>query len=146
MGGDPGEVYAAAVVLDHHEHVEAAQEDGVDVGEVDREDRLGLGGEELSPGRSGPARAGSMPAAFKIFHTVDAAIRWPSPTSSPWMRRYPHLGFSRANRSTSARTGCATGGRPGLSSRVGPAAGDQLGVPAQQGSRRHEPQPSQIDR
>ena len=41
MGGDPAQVYAAAAVLDHYEHVEAAQEDGVDVGEVDREDRLG---------------------------------------------------------------------------------------------------------
>ncbi|WP_147256491.1 hypothetical protein [Pseudonocardia hierapolitana] len=30
----------------------------VDVGEVDREDRLGLRGEELSPGRSGPSRCG----------------------------------------------------------------------------------------
>ena len=26
-------------------------------------------------------------AAFRIFHTVDAAIGWPRPTSSPWMRR-----------------------------------------------------------
>jgi hypothetical protein len=55
MGGDPGEVYAAAAVLDHHEHVEAAQEDGVNVGEVDREDRLGLRDQELPAGRSGPA-------------------------------------------------------------------------------------------
>ena len=31
----------------------------------------------------------------------------------------------------------------GLSSRVGPAAGDEVGVPAQQGSGRHEPQPAQ---
>jgi hypothetical protein len=53
VGGDRGDVYAAAVVLDHHEDVEAAQEDGVDVGEVDREDRVGLSGEELSPGRAG---------------------------------------------------------------------------------------------
>ena len=58
MGGDPGEVYAAAAVLDHDQDVEAAQEDGVDVGEVDREDRLGLRGQELAPGRSGPARSG----------------------------------------------------------------------------------------
>ena len=58
MGGDPGEVHAAAVVLDDDEDVEAAQEHGVDVGEVDREVRLGLGGEELAPGRSGPARSG----------------------------------------------------------------------------------------
>ena len=87
MGGDPGEVHAAAAVLDHHEDVEAAQEDGVDVGEVDREDRVGLRGQELAPGRPGPSRAGSMPAAFRIVHTVDAATWWPSPTSSPWMRR-----------------------------------------------------------
>jgi hypothetical protein len=53
VGGDPGEVHAAAAVLDHDQDVEAAEEDGVDVGEVDREDRVGLGGEELAPGRSG---------------------------------------------------------------------------------------------
>jgi hypothetical protein len=58
VGGDPGEVYAAAAVLDHHEHTEAAQEDGVDVGEVDGEDRVSLRGQELPPGRSGPARSG----------------------------------------------------------------------------------------
>ena len=58
VGGDPGDVHAAAAVLDHHEDVEAAQEDGVDVGEVDREDRVGLRGEELSPGRAGPSRGG----------------------------------------------------------------------------------------
>jgi hypothetical protein len=52
MGGDPGDTYAAAVVLDHHEDIEAAQEDGVDVGEVDGEDRVGLRGQELPPARS----------------------------------------------------------------------------------------------
>jgi hypothetical protein len=56
VGGDPAEVHAAAAVLNHHEHVEAAQEDGVDVGEVDREDCLGLRGEELTPARPGPVR------------------------------------------------------------------------------------------
>ena len=30
-----------------------------------------------------------MPAAVRTFHTVDAAIGWPRPTSSLWMRRYP---------------------------------------------------------
>ena len=48
----PARCTRAAAVLDHHEHIEAAQEDRVDVGEVDREDRVGLGGEELSPGRA----------------------------------------------------------------------------------------------
>ena len=51
MGGDPGNVHAATGVLDHHEDVEAAQEDRVDVGEVDGEDRSGLRGQELAPGR-----------------------------------------------------------------------------------------------
>jgi hypothetical protein len=40
IGGDSGDVHAAAAVLDHDEDVEAAQEDGVDVGEVDGEDRV----------------------------------------------------------------------------------------------------------
>jgi len=71
---------------------------------------------------------------MRIVHTVEAATWWPSPTSSPWMRRYPHLGFSRAMRSTSARMGGATGWSTGTSPRVGPAAGHELGVPAQQGS------------
>jgi hypothetical protein len=84
MGGDSGEVHAATVVLDDEENVEAAQEHGVDVGEVDGEDGVGLRGQELAPGRGG---AGSSPAFFMIFQTVEAATAWPSPTSSPWMRR-----------------------------------------------------------
>jgi hypothetical protein len=61
VGGDPGEVHAADGMLNRHHEVEAAQEDGVDVGDVDREDRedrVGLRGPELSPGRSRPQRAG----------------------------------------------------------------------------------------
>jgi hypothetical protein len=52
-------------VFDHDEDVEAAQEHGVDVGEVDRNDRAGLRGEELSPGRSGPSRRQIEPSALK---------------------------------------------------------------------------------
>jgi hypothetical protein len=63
----------------------------------------------------GPDRRGdgSRPVVLRIFHTVDAARTWPSPMSSPWMRRYPHPGFSRASWSTRSRTGRRTGGRPG---------------------------------
>jgi hypothetical protein len=57
MGGAPGVVHAAGGMLDHDEQVEAAQEDGVDVGEIDREDRLGLRRQELSPARAGPVRS-----------------------------------------------------------------------------------------
>ena len=52
-------VYAATAVLVHHQDVDTAQEDRVDdVGEVDGEDRVGLRGEELSPGRAGASRGG----------------------------------------------------------------------------------------
>ena len=83
VGGDPGEVHAATAVLDHDENVEAAQEDGVDVGEVDREDRVGLlrrNCRQVGPARRG---AGSSPASLRIFQTVEAATEWPSPTNSP---------------------------------------------------------------
>ena len=46
MSGDPAEMEAAAV-LDHHEHIKGGAGDGVDVREVNREDRVGLGREEL---------------------------------------------------------------------------------------------------
>jgi len=58
VGGDPGDVHTATPVLDHDEDVEAAQEDGVDVGEVDREDGVGLCGQELCPGWTGPSWRG----------------------------------------------------------------------------------------
>ena len=63
----------------------------------------------------GPARrgAGSIPASCRICHTVDAAIWWPSLTSSPCTRRCPHAGLSVAMRITSLRTAVAVGGRPG---------------------------------
>ena len=40
-GGDPGGVHPVAAVLDHGQEVEAAPEDGVDMGEVDGEERQG---------------------------------------------------------------------------------------------------------
>jgi hypothetical protein len=49
VAGDPGDVDAAAVVLDHDQDVEAAEEDSVDVGEVDGEDRVGLRCQEPTP-------------------------------------------------------------------------------------------------
>jgi hypothetical protein len=47
--------------------------------------------------------------------------------SSPWMRRYPQVGFSLASRSPSARTFAATGGRP-----PGVAAPRPRGAPTEQ--------------
>jgi hypothetical protein len=52
---------------------------------------------QLGPDRRG---AGSMPASCRICHTVEAAMRWPSRTSSPCTRRCPQVGFSVALRIT----------------------------------------------
>jgi len=43
-----------------------------------------------------------------------AAIFTPSPASSPWILRYPHLGFSRASRRTRAWMSRRVAGRPVL--------------------------------
>ena len=87
VGGDAGQVHAAIVVLDNEQHVEPAQEDGVDVEEVNRGDRLGLRGQELLPARGCASRRGSIPAALRISQMVEGAILCPRPVSSPQIRR-----------------------------------------------------------
>ena len=44
---------------------------------------------------------------------VEAATRWPSRRSSPWILTTPHRVFSRARRTISATSSPDTGGRPG---------------------------------
>jgi hypothetical protein len=44
-------VNVAGAVLDDDQGVDAPEEHGVHVDEIDREDAVGLGGEELIPGR-----------------------------------------------------------------------------------------------
>jgi hypothetical protein len=63
-----------------------------------------------------------MPAEFRISHTVDAAIVWPSFASSPWMRRCPHVGFSLASRSIKDLIAPTIDGRPTLADRCNPIA------------------------
>ena len=55
-----------------------------------------------------------MPAACSISHTVDGATARPSFVSSPWIRRYPHSGFSFASRMTRRAMPGTVGGRPAL--------------------------------
>jgi hypothetical protein len=43
---------------------------------------------------------------------VDALTRWPSLSSSPWIRWYPHPSLSVASRSISPAISVLTGGRP----------------------------------
>ena len=146
MGGDPGDVHAAAPVLDHDEDVEAAQEDRVDVGEVDREDRVGLRGQELSPGRPGPSGSGidarglqDRPhgrCGYRMAEADQLALN-PSVAPAGILAGHPqHQGPDRL-----------WGGWAAWSSaRVGPVASNEVGVPTQQGSGRHQPQLAQRGR
>jgi len=47
-------------------------------------------------------------------HLADRSLadRWPSPSSSPWIRLCPPRGFSLANRTTSSRISSEIRGRP----------------------------------
>ena len=49
---DAGEVSPAGAVLDHDQRVDAAEQHGVHVDEVDGDEATGLGGQELFPGRA----------------------------------------------------------------------------------------------
>ena len=95
---------------------------------------------QVGPDRRG---AGSSPASFRIFQTVEAATVMaesdqlalnPSVAPAGILAGHPqHQGPDRR-----------CGGWSAWSSvRVGPAAGDELGVPAQQRSGRDQPQPAQ---
>ena len=88
MGGDPGHVHAPCAVLDEDQHVQAAQRRGIDVEEVDGEDRLGLGLQERPPGLPGPPGRGINARVLKNL---------------PHCRRRDHAG----------RRGVAARGRPG---------------------------------
>jgi hypothetical protein len=55
-----------------------------------------------------------MPAVRRISQTVDCATVTPSLVISPWIRRYPHSGFSFASRTIRRAMLGTVGGRPGL--------------------------------
>jgi hypothetical protein len=144
IGGDSGDVHAAAAVLDHDEDVEAAQEDGVDVGEVDGEDRVGLRGEELSPCRSGPSRGRIETGGLEDLPDGGGGDRVPesdelalNASVTPGWILLGHL----EHQGSDGRWG---GWSAWLSSWVGPVAGDEVGVPAQQRPGGDEPQSAQM--
>ena len=55
-----------------------------------------------------------MPAARRISQMVEGATVTPSFVTSPWIRWYPHRGFSFARRTTRRAMLGTAGGRPGL--------------------------------
>src|SRR5271167_1312250 len=100
-------------MLDNDQGVEAAEQDSVYVDGVGGDDAAGLGDQELLPGRALRRGAGPIPEACRICQTMEAAIGWPSLTSSPCTRRCPQFGLSVAMRITSLQIAAAVGGWPG---------------------------------
>src|SRR4051794_41263569 len=60
-----------------------------------------------------PRGAGPRRVAVRMRRMVPAPIWSPRRVSSPWMRRCPQRGFSRARRMTSSRSSLSMRGRPG---------------------------------
>jgi hypothetical protein len=128
--------------LDREQHIQPAQQDRVHGEEVDGQHAAGLCAEELPPGdrrppwcgidagalQDGPHRAGPDPAlvAEAAQLAVDAAI----PPGGVLPSKPQH---QRADLRRDARTATAV--------RVGPAASDQVAMPAQQRRRLHEHTP-----
>jgi DDE domain len=91
-----------------------------------------LAAQKARPARPGiPPWWGSIPAFLRSSQTVDGATVIPSPASSPWIRRYPQEGFSRASRNVRVLIRRCVGGRP----RGGVASGAS-GAPTRRGSGR----------
>jgi hypothetical protein len=84
---DARQIDLSGCELDEHECVQPPKQHGVDGEEVASDDSAGLGPQKLLHVSDDRRGAGSMPACCKIDQTVLAAIRIPSPASSPWIRR-----------------------------------------------------------
>jgi hypothetical protein len=85
--------------------------------------------------QDGPLRrgAGSIPAFFKISHTVEYAILWPNRASSPWIPTMPPPGVLPSHRHHQPPDR-HLGRRPARSrrTRIGPSPGHQPAMPPQQ--------------
>ncbi len=83
----------------------------------------------------GPQRRceGSMPCGRRIAQALDGASRTPMAASSPWIRRYPQVGFSFARRSTNWTVPPASPGRSDRCWELRPSVTHQNLMPPQQG-------------
>jgi hypothetical protein len=89
-----------------------AREHALEEQEVARDDARGLRAQELAPALPEDRGARSSPAQASTRRIVEGDTRTPSLASSPLIRPWPQRGFSRATRSTTARTSAGMRGRP----------------------------------
>jgi hypothetical protein len=78
MHGDSQDADSPGGVLDHGQDIGLGAAEQAGREEAACQDRVGLGALELRPDRPGSARRGSIPAFFRVSHTVDAATFTPS--------------------------------------------------------------------
>ena len=81
--------------------------------------------------------------ALRTRRMVDALIRWPSLSSSPWIRWYPQPLFF-GGEPLDQRGNLGADRRPSCPVRVGPLAGDQAAVPPQDGAGGDQPVHPQV--
>ena len=81
-----GQLDAPATELDEEQDVEALQRDRLDAEEIDREHALRLLAQKRPPGQPLTATNRTLPAWRRIFLTVVAETRRPSPLISPAIR------------------------------------------------------------
>jgi len=136
--GDPEDVYPTGGVLEDEERVEPLQGDRVEVKHVAGQDRLGVGVEELRPGRPDPPRRGIDPSGVEdLPHRGGADLVAESSALTVHAPVSPSriLGGQAHGQGTDA-SGNGGAARPhGLG---GPAASDEMSVPAQDRGRSDE--------
>jgi hypothetical protein len=111
--GYPGQVQSSGAVLDEYQHVQPLEQSRLHRQEVAGDDRVGLGGQELPPGRPGPPGRWIDARSVQDLPYRGRSDRMPSCASSPWILRWPQAGFSRAIRTISVLTEVPVDGRPG---------------------------------
>jgi hypothetical protein len=138
VGGDASQMHAPGAVLDEEQHGQAAQEHSMDVEEVRGEDRRGLPGQERLPGQAGPSGRGVDARVFEdlpygrrrddIAEAGQLAVDAPIAPGRVIARHLQRQSTQRLRRA----------GPPDSAARVRPAPPDQISVPAQQGTWRHD--------
>jgi hypothetical protein len=106
------EIHPPTANLDHKQHVQALQQDGLDSEEVDGEHVLRLRAQELAPGEPGALADGSkagLPKRLAYGAGRDGRAQAGEFACDPLLARAPVLG---ARRSTSSRISRPTGCRP----------------------------------
>jgi hypothetical protein len=110
---DPHHVHPSAVEFDEEQHVEPLQQHRVDGEEVAGQNGGRLASNELIPAGTFRIGDGSTLCRSRMAQTLEGAKARPILASSPWIRRYPQVGFSRASRRMIVTVPAGMLGRPG---------------------------------